>query len=112
MATAIDFTLKQNDTSPSFDVVVMTGLKEVVDLTGFTAPEFHMWNRRTRAVVVDTTATIAAATGGLLRYTWLAADTDVPGLYEAEFQITDPAGGILSIPNDGYFTIEITPEVA
>lgn len=107
-----DFTIKQNDTSPTFDIVVMTGLQEVVDLTGFTAPEFHMWNRRTKTLVVDGTATVPDPLSGLVRYSWVAADTDVAGLYEAEFQLTNPSGGILSIPNDGYYLVEITPEIA
>lgn len=113
MSNVPDFTMKQNDTGPPFEIVVMTGLREVVDLTGVTAPEFHMRRRRTKELVVDATAEISNAIGGLLAYNWAAGDTDTPGLYEAEFQITLPNGeGTISIPNDGHYLIEIVPEIA
>lgn len=112
MARNPDFSMKQNDRLPSFDVVVMTGLKEIVDLTDFSTPTFHMWNKRTREVIVDAAATIVSATGGLLRYSWAAADTDIPGLYEAEFGLVYTGSLPMTIPNDGYYLIEITPEIS
>jgi hypothetical protein len=107
-----DFTIKQNDRLPAFDIVVMTGLKEVVDLTDFSTPTFHMWNKRTRATVVDAAAAIVSAAGGLVRYSWGASDTVTPGLYEAEFGLLYTGALPMTIPNDGYYLVLITPEIS
>ena len=108
-----DFTLKAGDTAPPIEVQVLTGLREVVALTGATQPEFHMWKRRTREVIVDADAEITSEASGTMAYSWTGSDTADPGLYEGEFQITLSGGeGTVTIPNDGYYLIEILPAIA
>lgn len=108
-----DFTLKVGGTAPPIEIQVLTGLREVVDITGATSPEFHMWKRRTREVIVDATAEITSASTGTLAYGWEPEDTAEAGLYEAEFQFTLASGeGTVTIPNDGYYLIEILPAIA
>lgn len=43
---------------------------------------------------------------GIVKYDWQTGDTDVPGVYNAEFVATI-AGKEISFPNAGYFRLEI-----
>ena len=49
---------------------------------------------------------------GRQKYSWAAADTDTAGLYEGEVQATFVDGTIRTFPPKGYFTIEITDDIA
>lgn len=47
---------------------------------------------------------------GKVRYAWQAADTDTPGTFWGEFEVTFPAaGGIQTFPNDRNLRIQVTP---
>lgn len=50
----------------------------------------------------DTGASIKAA-----RYAWQAGDTDTPGLYYAQWRITNGTGQVETVPDAGYDTIRI-----
>jgi hypothetical protein len=85
MSTDLSFTIGQGTTSPSLDFAVTPS---TIVLTGATA----VFRRRpvgtTEWVQVDT-AEIAVDIGTpTLRYVWASGDTDVAGLFEAQFVVT------------------------
>jgi len=47
-----------------------------------------------------------------VRVDWQEGDTDTVGTYKCEFQVTFTDNTILTIPNDGYFLINIVRELA
>ncbi len=55
---------------------------------------------------------VGSAVNGRVKYSWAASDTDTAGIYEAEIQITFAGGLIQTIPPKGYFTIDITDDIA
>lgn len=48
---------------------------------------------------------------GDVHYPWVPPDTDTPGLYIAEWQVTYASGDIQTFPNGYYSLVRITPEV-
>jgi len=47
----------------------------------------------------------------LVRYNWIAADTDTIGSYQAEFEVTYADASIETFPNDGYIRVEIIDDI-
>jgi len=48
----------------------------------------------------------------LVRYQWSEGDTDTPGVYEAEFEVTYDGGAVETFPNANYRIIEIVRQIA
>ena len=105
------FTIKQNDTSPAMLATLKDADDNPVDLTGASI-RFHMRKVGSTTVKVDADATIVDDDGGQVRYTWVAADTDTVGAYQAEFEVTFTGGGIETFPNNGFILVEITDDIA
>jgi hypothetical protein len=109
------FTIKQDDTRPVYVVPLVSdfgGANDPIDLTDATAVKFLMrLQGDTGPPKVNAPAVITDAAAGEVTYTWDAADTDVAGTYEVEFQITWSDGGVQTIPNDSYFTVEIKTDL-
>jgi len=53
------------------------------------------------------TATIVSASDGIVKYDWVAGDTDTEGEYHAEFEATLSTGKIVSAPTNGYIDVHI-----
>jgi hypothetical protein len=90
--------VKQNDTKPFVKAVLseVTGSPpqaSAVNLTGATV-KFIMRLSGSSTAKVATTATISTAASGIVRYEWVAADTDTLGNYIGEFEVTDSGGNI------------------
>jgi len=105
-----NFYMKQNDTQPRMLATLQDGDGAAINLTGASV-RFHM---RTLggSTVVDAAATIITAASGLVRYDWVAADTDTVGSYQAEFEVTYPDTTVETFPNSGYIRVEITDDIA
>jgi hypothetical protein len=63
-------------------------------------------------VKIDTAATVVTAASGIVRYDWLAADTDTAGTFQAEFEVTYSDGKIETFPNASYIEVVITDDIA
>ncbi len=62
--------------------------------------------------VTDSAATIVSpASGGVVQYAWVAADTDTVGSYQAEFEVEYGDGRIETFPNSGYIRIEVIDDI-
>lgn len=98
------WSIKEGDLDPSFGVQ-LTVSGEAVDLTGKTVV-FRMRDTNTGLVVVERAATIVDTTTGHVEFQWADGDTDVPGLYRAQFEVTS-AGRPRTFPADDYLYIRI-----
>lgn len=97
------FTIKRGDTSPSivFDLISDGA---AVDLTN-AAVKFIMAGK------VSAVAAIEDPVAGTVRYDWQAADTAVPGVFNAEFEVTYPGGKVETFPNAEYIQVEILADL-
>ena len=103
--------IKQNDTSPSIQTQFLDGDGLPVDITGNLGVSFHMRDAA-GTVKIDTAATVVTAASGIVRYDWLAADTDTAGTFQAEFEVTYSDGKIETFPNASYIEVIITDDIA
>jgi hypothetical protein len=101
------FYLKTGDTAPILEAVLEDASGEPIDLTGVSC-SFHMFEPRNGASVINTDATIADATNGIVRYPWADDDTDNAGRYRGEFVVTYADGSTETFPNAGYHDIIIS----
>jgi hypothetical protein len=105
------FYIKRNDTSPSMLATLQDADGNAVNVTGATI-RFHLRAIGSDAVTVDSAAVIVTPFEGIVRYDWDAADTDVAGSYQAEFEVTYADASIETFPNDGYIRVNITGDIA
>ena len=104
--------VREADLQPVAETVIRRGSK-IVDLTaeGATTVTFTMRNRYDSAVKIDeAAASIFDGPNGKLRYTWVAADTDTPGVYLADWTVTFP-GGPESFPTRASDIVIVHPRV-
>lgn len=96
------FTISRGDTSPALRYAL---LPDTVDLTGATVV-FNM-----RGVLSRAPATVARLAPPAVQYAWQAGDTDQPGLYRAEFEITYPGGQVETFPTGDVLAVHITDDL-
>lgn len=93
------FYMKRGDTRPELQVTLKDGTGTAVNVTGTTI-KFSMKNKLTGQLKINEgTVTIVTAASGVVKYTWVAADTDTVGEYEAEFEVTFGGGAIETFAN-------------
>lgn len=104
---APDLVLKRHDTWPPLQAT-LSDQNGPIDLTN--ASTVHVIMKGTTALI-DGACTIDAnqtSTGmGQVTYTWAIGDTAITDTYQVEFEIVWAAGGIETIPNDSYRSIQI-----
>lgn len=106
------FTIKEGDTQPSLEAFLKDENRQPRDLTNAAGVRFHMKNVSTQDVTVDASAQIISASDGRVLYQWQSGDTDKPGRYEAEFEVTYDSGGTETFPNDGNIDVYIEEQIA
>lgn len=104
------FYLKQNDTSPAIRAQLADQNDVPINITGATVK--FLMRLGTASPKVNASATIIDAVSGIVRYDWQAADTDTNGNFSGEFEVTFSGGSVETFPNDGYFSIVITDDIA
>lgn len=103
--------LKQNDTSPTLDAILIDAAGNVVDVTGASV-QFHMQRIGQSALKIDAAATVVDGAAGHVRYTLQAGDTDTPGSYKAEYEVTFLDGTVETFKNTpDQLRVVITPEL-
>lgn len=102
------FTIKQNDTLPTMEVqlIDVEGNPLNLDLCGV---HFHMLGGGKE---INRPATIVDGGQGKVQVEWQEGETDTVGTFKCEFEINMPDGSIITVPNDGYFLLQIVPELA
>lgn len=106
-----DFTIKQGDTLPPIGATLKDAAGAALDLTGASV-RFHMRPGGESAASVDQVCEIVDAAAGKVRYAWQVGDTDAPGSYVAEFEVTFSDGRVLTIPNTTNLKIKIVAQIA
>ena len=103
--------IKQNDTSPTLDAILTDADGNVVDVTAASV-RFHMQKIGATTLKVDAAATVVDGAAGHVRYTLQAGDTDTPGSYKAEYEVTFLDGSIETFKNTpDQLRVVITPEL-
>ena len=97
--------MKQNDTSPDLQVTILDGDANAVDVSGSTI----VFNMSAAGVpkVVNQSCSIVSGSDGTVKYVWQSGDTDTPGIYEGEFQVTFVGGAIGTYPNSDALKLSI-----
>lgn len=102
---AADFNIKQNDTRPTLVATLTAAATDV-----FTSVVFKM-SSKAGVIKVNSPAGIqtqpSASSGGVVKYPWVAGDTDTPGDFRGEFTVTFSDGRVETYPNRGYIAIHI-----
>ena len=106
-----DVWLKSNDTSPAITYQLKDGTGAVVVLTGASV-KFMMWAPGAASAKVNAAATITDAALGKVSYTPTAPNTDTPGDYIAEWQVTFAGGAIETFPNGDYLKVRVLTDLA
>ena len=90
------FTLKVGDTVPIVQATLYDEAGDPLPLNGATVL-FVMWNAF-QEVVVEAEADVIDEAGAVVRYEWVAGNTDNPGLHAAHFVVTYPDGSEQTVP--------------
>ncbi len=110
--SSLKFQIKRHSTRPQFRVSITkknsAGVVEPFPLTGATAVRFLMRLAGQTSLKVDAAGVIEDEDGGVVRYDWVPTDTDTPGVYEGEIEITYVDPDNLTIPtNQKFFSITV-----
>lgn len=106
-----DFSIKAHDRLPAIEATLTSGDSRV-DLTTATSVKFIMKLVGSGTVKVNATATIEdPPTLGQVRYDWLSVDTDTPGSYQAEWEITWTGGKKQTVPTISYHTVDVLADL-
>lgn len=100
---------KQNDTGYTNVVTLLDRDRNAINGTGATVT-FHM--RTGGTTKIDAAAEWDAAASGTVKYNRTAANTDTPGIYQAEFEVTFSDTTIQTYPEDGFITVEIHDDIS
>lgn len=107
---AVDrFIIKQGDLIPTIKGTCLDAAGDAVDLDTASQITFRMTPIR-GGLAPDIAADgglVGDPADGLVEYAWESGDTDVPGLYRAEFGVEYIDGSSETFPTDGYIAVEI-----
>ena len=104
------FFLKQLDTAPVFQYTVLDEDGVAIVLTGATVT-FYMQDENGITIIDNAAVTITDATNGVVEYQWVTADSDVSGIFFAEYVITFGDGTIRTSPDPGWIIVVISPSI-
>jgi hypothetical protein len=107
---AADFSIKAHDRLPPISAALLTN-SVPVDLTTATSVNFIMRLASGGTPKVNAAAVIVDAVNGIVRYDWLAVDTDTPASYQAEWQVTWPGPKKQTFPTTSYHTIDVLADL-
>lgn len=103
--------LKSGDRRPVPSVTISEHTGAPVDLSAATVM-FVMYPLDGTTATVNSTATIADPLAGTCYYDWGVGETDTPGTYVSEFQVTWNDGRQLTVPSRGFIEVEIAESLS
>jgi hypothetical protein len=105
-----DFSIKAHDRLPSISAQFKTN-GAAVNLSTATSVNFIMRVKGGTTVAINAPATVVNASAGTVRYDWAAGDTNAPGDYEAEWQVTWATGIKQTFPTLTYHTVAVLADL-
>lgn len=105
-----DFYIKQGDTLKPIEAV----LQDEIGPINLSSCTVRMIIRRvgaTRVSALVRTCTLTDAANGRVTMNWQAGDTAKSGSFRAEFEITYPDTKKMTVPNNGWVSIVILPDL-
>jgi len=105
-----DFAIKSFDRLPSIQADLKSG-GVAIDLTTATSVKFIMKTIQGNTIKVNAAANIVNAATGTVRYDWTALDTNTPGSYQAEFEITWATAKKQTVPTLTYITVDVLADL-
>ena len=100
-----DITIKRGDARNAIKAILKDSSGNPVNLENCHV-KFHMAPLN-RPAVISRAAHIENAAAGEVWVVWAPGETDVAGIYRAEFEVTYDDGRRETFPNDGYISIQI-----
>jgi hypothetical protein len=100
--------IKQNDTARLF-TDQLTLADENVDLTDATV--VLIWHNQNTSAVTRRDAEITDAQRGKVSYQPLEEDVSQAGVFDLEWEVTFPSGGVLTFPTSGYGKLRINADL-
>ena len=104
------FTIKQHDNWPLLSLA-LTDQNGPIDLSTASSVKLILKQALPPTTVTGAMAISVPASAGIVTYTWAGTNTDVPGSYDGEVEITWAAGKVETVPNDGYFSVIIQSDL-
>lgn len=109
------FEVIQDALGPALEATLTKGDGTAQDLTGATVKLF-MERRSTGTIKINgaAAAIVAPATSGKVKYTFQGSDTDTPGVYRAQWEVSGLSPTPVRFPTEhpGWFTVVIMPKVS
>jgi hypothetical protein len=103
------FEIKQGDTGPRIETTLLDGDGVPVDLTDAVSVRFKMVAKaHPHAVKLNrVTAGFNPTTAGEVWYQWAAGNTDTPGSYTIDWQVTFPGAIIMTFPSHTFDEVKV-----
>jgi hypothetical protein len=100
--------IKRNDHNRDVtDTLTKDGV--AIDVTGATVL-FKMRNRET-GVPMSKAGSVVSGPAGTVKVTLTTTETATCGVFDVEWEVTFAAGGVLSVPDNGFHTLEIVEDL-
>lgn len=104
--------IKEGDTAPYLDATCRGSDGKVRNVTGALV-RFHMTIPGAATMKVDAAGTVVDGPNGVVRYALQSGDTDTPGKYHCEYEVTYPDGRVETFPNDDKpLVLIVSPQLA
>lgn len=120
-----DFIINRGDNFPNLKATLetrneTTGKWEAIDLTLATDVTLYMTSTEPAAIEVYGACIIPSSSGahpnpakeGYIEYEWGSEDTNVANIYRLQFEIKWSNGKYQTVPNNGYLSVEVQPDLA
>jgi hypothetical protein len=102
-------TIKRGDTYPPLRAYLQMSTGTPIRIEGATVR--LVLTDKTDTEVLNKIVDIEDADKGYVSYKWLPDDTATAGEFKGEFEITWMDESIVTVPNDGYFTLNIVKDL-
>ncbi len=110
-ASQYQYFIKEGDLEPPIEAYLQYADGTAINVTGKTVN--FKWRLRDNdlATLNSGAATVVDGPTGHVKYDWQTAETNVPGAYYGEFEVTISAGRTITFPNTGYIDFLIVGEL-
>lgn len=107
-----NYTQKADDTKEPIVITLLDASGSPVDTTNAVSALFKMSRPgHPTPKVSGAVSFLEPRANGQVRYDWLAADKDTPGLFVSEVEVTWSGGATQTFPDAGYYTILVTRDL-